>query len=152
MAALKDRLEIIGIIAVILSLLILAYEIRKNTDTAAAQAIFDLNEAARETQFLEATDPDLVPLILKAENDLDALTEDEQYRFRRWVFAYLNLFESAWNHHHRGVTGDADMEAWKTAYCNYMSRASFRRVAQSIDAQRSQFRKESDQWCQQQTP
>ena len=148
MASLRDKLEIVGIIAVILSLLFLAYEIRKNTDTSAAQAIFDLNEAARESQFLEATDPDLVPLILKAENDFDALTEDEQYRFRRWVFAYLNLFESAWNHHHRGVTSDADMEAWQTAYCNYMSRGSFRRVAQSIDAQRSQFRKESDQWCQ----
>ena len=148
MTSVKDKLEIVGIVAVVVSLLFLAYEIRQNTDTAAAQAIFDLNEAARETQFLEATDPGLVPLIIKAEKDFDALSEEEQYRYRRWVFAYLNLFESAWNHHHRGVTSDADMEAWKTAYCNYMSRASFRRVAQSIAAQRSQFREESAQWCQ----
>lgn len=148
MTSVKDKLEIVGIVAVVVSLLFLAYEIRQNTDTAAAQAMFDLNEAARETQFLEATDPGLVPLIIKAEKDFDALSEEEQYRYRRWVFAYLNLFESAWNHHHRGVTSDADMEAWKTAYCNYMSRASFRRVAQSIAAQRSQFLQESAQWCQ----
>ena len=148
MTSVKDRLEIVGIVAVVASLLLLAYEVRQNTDTSAAQAIFELNEAARQTQFLEATDPILVPLIIKAEEDLGALNEDELYRYRRWVFAYLNLFESAWNHHHRGVTSDSDMEAWKTAYCNYMSRASFRRVAQSISAQRPQFREDAAQWCQ----
>lgn len=147
MNSVKDNMEIVGIVAVVVSLLILAYEIRQNTDTSAANALFELNEAARQTQFLEATDPILAPLIIKAEKDLDTLTESEQYRYRRWVFAHLNLFESAWNHHHRGVISDADLEAWRTAYCGYMSRTSFRQVADSIAAQRSQFREELMQSC-----
>lgn len=148
MASIKDKMELVGIVAVVLSLLLLAYEIRQNTDTAASQAIFDLNEAARQTQFLEATDPVLVPLIIRAEKDLDALSEEERYRYERWVFSYLNVFDSAWNHHHRGVTSDADMEAWKRAYCNYMSRPSFRQVAESISAQRSEFLEDARQWCE----
>ena len=144
----KDKLEFVGVIAVVISLLFLAFEIRQNTNTAAAQAIFDLNESARQTQFLEATDLNLVPLIIKAEEDFDALNEVERYRYRRWVFGYLNLFESAWAHHHRGVISDGEMDAWQLAYCNYMSRASFRRVAESINAQASKFQEESAEWCQ----
>lgn len=53
MTSAKDKLEIVGIVAVIVSLLFLAYEIRQNTHTSAAQAIFELNEAARQTQFRE---------------------------------------------------------------------------------------------------
>ena len=39
MTSVKDGLETIGIVAVVVSLLFLAYEIHQNTDTAAAQAI-----------------------------------------------------------------------------------------------------------------
>lgn len=144
----KDILEFIGVVAVVISLLFLAFEIRQNTDTAAAQAIFNLNESARQAQFMEATDLNLVPMMLKAEVDFDALSEDERYRYRRWVFGYPNLFESAWAHHHRGVISDAKMDAWQLAYCNYISRAPFRRVAESITAQASKFQKESAEWYQ----
>ena len=69
MTSVKDKLEMIGIVAVIVSLLILGYEIRQNTDTSAAQAVFELNESARQTLFQEATDPNLASLISKAENE-----------------------------------------------------------------------------------
>ena len=96
MTTVKDKLELVGIVAVVVSLLILGYEIHQNTDTSAAQAIFELNESARQTLFQEATDPDLVTLIRQAEQDFDALSERERYMYGRWVFAHLNLFESAW--------------------------------------------------------
>ena len=57
MTSAKDELELIGFVAVVVSLLILGYEIRQNTETSAAQAIFELNESARQTLFQEATDP-----------------------------------------------------------------------------------------------
>ena len=63
MTSVKDKLELIGIVAVIVSILILGYEIRQNTDTYAAQAVFELNESARQSLFQEATDPNLASLI-----------------------------------------------------------------------------------------
>lgn len=146
MSSVKDKIELIGIVAVIASLLILGYEIRQNTDTYAAQAVFELNESARQTLFQEATDPDLASLISKAENDFGTLSERERYMYSRWVFAYMNLYESAWRYHRRGVISDAEMEGWKTSFCGHMDRASFRQVVQSIDSF-PEFDEESSQWC-----
>lgn len=148
MTSVKDKLELIGIVAVIVSLLILGYEIRQNTDTSAAQAVFELNESARQTLFQEATDPDLASLISKAEKDFEDLSERERYMYGRWVFAHVNLFESAWRYSRRGVISDAEMKGWKTAFCGYMARASFRQVVQSVEVFTPEFAKESAQWCE----
>ena len=43
MDSLKGNLELVGVLAVVMSLLFVAYEIRQNTNTAAAQAVFELN-------------------------------------------------------------------------------------------------------------
>ena len=94
MDSIKGKIELVGIFAVVLSLLLVAYEIRQSTDTAAAQAVFELNEAGRQSLFLQSTDPDLMELIILAEDDLDALTDVQQQKYRRWVFAFLNLYES----------------------------------------------------------
>ena len=148
MTSVKDKLEIIGIVAVIVSLLILGYEIRQNTDTSAAQAVFELNESARQTLFREATDPNLVSLISKAEKGFEALSEHERYMYGRWVFAHVNLFESAWRYSRRGVISEAEMKGWKTAFCGYMDRASFRRVVQSVEVFTPEFAEDSEQWCE----
>lgn len=96
MTSVKANLELVGVVAVIVSLLILGYEIRQNTDTSAAQAVFELNESARLTLFQEATDPNLASLISKAEKDFDDLNGRERHMYSRWVYAQVNLFESAW--------------------------------------------------------
>lgn len=147
MIAVKDKLELIGIVAVIVSLLILGYEIRQNTDTSAAQAIFELNESARQTLFQEATDPNLAALINKAEEDFGALSERDRDMYGRWVFAYLNLYESAWRYHRRGVIGDEEMEGWKTSFCGYMAQVSFRQAVESIEVF-AEFGEEAAQWCE----
>ena len=142
------KLELIGVLTVVLSLLFVAYEIRQNTNTAAAQAVFELNEAGRRTLFLQSTDPGLTTLIILAQNDLDALTDEQRLRYRLWVFAFLNLYESAWNHHQRGLINDEDMEGWKAYYCGQMSSDSFRREASFIESHATRFRKEAARWCQ----
>jgi hypothetical protein len=148
MTSIKDKLELIGIVAVIFSLLILGYEIRQNTDTSAAQAVFELNESARQTLFQEATDPELASLIRKAEKDIEELTERERYMYGRWVFAHVNLFESAWRYNRRGVISDTEMQGWKTAFCGYMARASFSQVVRSVEVFTPEFAEESAQWCE----
>ncbi len=147
MTSVKDKLELIGIVAVIVSILILGYEIRQNTDTSAAQAVFELNESARQTLFQEATDPNLASLISKAEKDLEALSERERYMYGRWVFAHVNLFESAWRYNRHGVISDAEIEGWEKAFCGYMARTSFRQVVKSVEVFTPEFAEESAQWC-----
>ena len=147
MDTLKVKLELVGIFAVVVSLLFVAYEVRQNTNTAAAQAVFELNEADWQSLFLQSTDPDLMALIILAEDDLDAFTDVQRQSYRRWVFAFLNLYESAWNHHRRGIINDDDMEGWRVEFCDQMSEESFRHIAESIESHASGFRKDAAQWC-----
>ena len=83
MDLLKGKLELVGVFAVVVSLLFVAYEIRQNTNTAAGQAVFELNEAGRQSLFLQSTDPGLMALIILAEDDLDALTDVQRHKYRR---------------------------------------------------------------------
>ena len=147
MASITERLELVGAAAVVLSLVFVALEIRHSTNTAASQAVFELNEAARETQFIVATDPDLVELIFQAEADLESLTDQQYYRYRSWVFSTQNLFESAWTHHQRGVISDDEMNGWASAYCNYMSIDSYRAMVGTIDTNASGFMLAASSWC-----
>lgn len=104
------------------SLLILGYVIRQNTDSSAARAVFDLNELARETLFQEAADPELASLIMKAEKSTEPLSPKERYVYGRRVFAHVNLFESAWRYNRRGVISDTEMQGWEAAFCEYTAR------------------------------
>ena len=131
----------------VVSLLFVAYEIRQNTNTAAAQAVFELNEAGRQSLYLQSTDPGLMALIVRAEDDFDLLNDVQRQRYRRWVFAFLNLYESAWNHHQRDVISDEDMEGRQADYCYQMSQESFRRESRSIKAHASRFRAHATKWC-----
>ena len=67
MDSLKGKVELVGILAVVLSLLLVAYEIRQSTFTAAAQAVFELNESGRASLFLKATDPEMAGQSIEGE-------------------------------------------------------------------------------------
>lgn len=148
MDSLRGKIELVGILTVVVSLLLVAYEIRQSTDTAAAQAVFEMNNAGREALFLMATDSALAELLMLAEDDLDALTDEQRFRYDAWVFALLNSYESAWNHHQRGVINDDDMEGWQADYCSNVAKESFNYVMQGINAHASLFRQEATNWCQ----
>jgi hypothetical protein len=139
--------ETIGIIAVILSLLFVAFEIRQNTNTAAAQAVFDLNESGRQTLFMQVSDPDLAKMVMLAVDDSESMTEEQRFRYGKWVFSLLNLYESAWNHHQRGVISDEDLDGWKANYCTNMGIELFRIEAMKIGAHSPEFRQDAAQWC-----
>ena len=50
-------------------------------NAAAGQAVFELNEAGRQSLFLQSTDPGLMALIILAEDDLDALTDVQRHKY-----------------------------------------------------------------------
>ncbi len=145
--ALPGKIEFIGVIAVVLSLLFVAYEVRQNTNTAAAQAVFELNEAGRQTQFMQVSDPEIAKLVLLGQSDPQALTELQQFQYSRWVFSFLNLYESAWTYHQRGIISDQELEGWKTDYCQKVSMDLFNRKFMAITETSSAFRNDVARWC-----
>ncbi len=147
-AAFRKRLEWVGGIAVIASLLLVAFEIRQNTNAISAQAVYDLNESAKEMLLILATDAELARLMHLGGSDPDALDSDEWYRFRMYVWANLNMYESAWDYYRRGIVGDGYMEGWKVDYCETISLPGFKRALTTLDpVQATEFQKSVNDWC-----
>jgi hypothetical protein len=134
--------------AVVLSLLFVGYEIRQNTNISAAQAVFDLNEAGRQNLLMQVSDPEVATLVAVARNDPESMTEQQRYRYSRWVFSWLNLYESAWNHGQRGVISDEDMEGWRIDYCQQIENTLFAREASTIKSHSPEFREDAARWCE----
>jgi hypothetical protein len=147
--SLKGILEWFGGLAVIASLLLVAFEIRQNTNAVSAQALYDLNETGREMLLMLATDAELARLFRLGDSNPDALDSDEWYRYQYYVWANLNMYESVWSYHRSGIIGDDYFEPWMVDYCLAVSEAGFKRVMANIAAvHSSEFRKEADSWCQ----
>ena len=134
------KAELIGVVAVVLSLMFVGYEIRQNTNISAAQAVFDLNEAGRQNLLMRVSNPEVAALVSAAENEPESMTELQRNQFRSWVFSFMNLYESAWNHHRRGVISDEDLESGKVDYCIKAAIEAYRNEMARITAHSSGFR------------
>ena len=147
MASLRENLEWIGGAAVVMSLLLVAFEIRQNTNALAAQAVFELNQAGRDNLFMQVSDRELTGILAKAESDPDSLTAEERFIYHPWVFSLLNWYESAWNQHIRGIISDDDMDGWISDYCQKVSVKAFQTEMNAIGAHSRQFLADASQWC-----
>jgi hypothetical protein len=94
-AKLRDSLELIGIAAVVLSLIFVAYEIRQNTISARAAAIQEIGVATAEMWGEYARDPAMIRL-LEGRTDIpkDEWTADDWSRFLAQMLAWSRLAET----------------------------------------------------------
>jgi hypothetical protein len=147
MKAISDKLEWIGAVTIVLSLLLVAYEIRQNTNAIAAQSVFELNEAANQSLLMESADGEYSRLINLGLENPAALTDEEQLRFRAYVWFALNQYESVWTFYQRGIVSLEELESWRADYCLTISSEGFKYVMQTIPAHASTFGEVSSSWC-----
>jgi hypothetical protein len=109
--------EIIGGFAMVVTLIYLAIEVRRNTAATRSATYQAQTDSTVALQAVLANDPELAALIPKANEDIDSISPGEhlqlQYfytsHFNLWHSAFLNkqeglLSEPAWNVWHRGMT------------------------------------------------
>jgi hypothetical protein len=94
--------EVLGAIAVFLSLIYLALQIRQNTRTVAANTIQNLSESYREMNITLATDPMITPLMIKEANS-ELLNEEEEFRVLRFQLVIWRGLESIYFQKERGM-------------------------------------------------
>lgn len=94
-AKLRDSLELVGIAAVVLSLIFVAYEVRQNTISARAAAIQEIGIATAEMWGDYARDPAMIRLLQgRADVPLDEWTADDWSRFLAQMLAWSRLAET----------------------------------------------------------
>ncbi len=92
--------EIVGGIAVVLSIVYLAVEVQRNTNAIQSQTQQGLLELVAEDNMVVATNAELADLYVRAQKNLAGLTEVERERYKRLVSHAFNIWEQAFLHLH----------------------------------------------------
>jgi len=124
--------ETAGLVAVIVSLLLLAWEIRENTQIATAQANLELNAMANEVLISEGQNPQLAALLVRAEDDRDSLSRAEYRQFQTHVYTMINALDAAHGFFVQGVLDEEDFSGWREYSCHYIAGKSVNEVWESF--------------------
>jgi hypothetical protein len=144
----KGTAELVGIFAVVLSLLLVAYELKQSTAVATAQAIFETNTVHDESYRARAQDPELDALIEQGHAEPDTLSERERSQFYAWIRADLNVIEAAWFYHDRGIIPQEDIDGFRDAFCSRVITPGGRQYwASNKKYFAVGFRNAIDEWC-----
>jgi hypothetical protein len=117
--------EIIGGLGVIISLVYLALQIRKNTEaerTATYQAIVSDFGALNNTM---ASSPELSHLFVQAMEDYHQLSSNEKARISQLFFQCFRYFENMFYQHRKGYLDEEVWAGWKRLMLTYYSRPGF---------------------------
>ena len=105
--------EIVSAIAVVVSLLFLALEVRRNRNATESASVATLAEGFNSTNALLASDPELSAIWIKGMSDPTSLTEVESMRFIATTQSYINHFSTVIKYHESGLLPE---EEWLSHY------------------------------------
>lgn len=98
--------EIVSAVAVLVTLIYLALQIRQNSESAkitAGQSILaSLNEALQ----IASSTPQAARVLVLGQTDFDNLPEDEKAQFIVWIFAWFRVLEQGEYYHRKGYLED----------------------------------------------
>ena len=117
--------EIIGSIAVIISIIYLAIQIRTNTEaerTSTYQAVVSDFGAINNTM---ASTPELSHMFVEAMEDYHQLSSDEKARISQLFFQCFRYFENMFYQHRKGYLDEDVWTGWKRLMLTYYARPGF---------------------------
>jgi len=101
--------EILGGLAVVLSIIYLAVEIQSNTHAIQTQSHQGLLELLNELAYMRFENADLM---LKGDGNYEELNESERYQYTELWSARLNIYEQAFNAYSSGTLSKELWQAW----------------------------------------
>ena len=107
--------EILGAVAVLVTLVYLAAQIRQNSRFVQAATYHSTCRARNEFNFAVATTPELSALMIRAADESTTLDAEEQQRFDSLMWGFFNLFEDSFVQHTHGLLTNESWELMRWA-------------------------------------
>ena len=113
--------EIVGTVAVVISLLVVAYSIDRNTAAthASNENILFERHAELANQFM--LDPTLAEILIKRRDDEADLSDVEAVRWEKYELNLLDIWAMAYNRHQRELLAESQWIAWDTYFKHMFS-------------------------------
>ena len=112
--------EVVGAVAIVVSLVYLAIQIRSQNREARVASIHELNESFRNA-ITSFQDPGLAELFARARNDFDSLPEAQRLQFIAMIQGIMRVWEDAYHQHQAGRLSDRIWNAMVVQFCGYLS-------------------------------
>lgn len=117
--------EFVGSIGVLVSLIYLAIQIKRSTETERTSTYQTVvSEFGRMNQTL-ATNPDLTILYVRAMEDVAGLDDTEMARVSQVFYMTFRFFENMYYQHRKGYIEDDVWIGWKRMMLTYFARPGF---------------------------
>jgi hypothetical protein len=124
--------EVLGSIAVVVSLLLVAYSINQNTKATHIANLNAVYDTYREIELALAADSDWIELVIEGSRGSRKLSDAETMRYDLYVSQHLNNWEVLIEDHERGSFPDDTFEGWDAFYARfagkYVSAEAWQRV------------------------
>ncbi len=104
--------EIVGTVAVVISLLFVAYSVNRSTDATQASSENILFERHTELANQFMLDPTLAELMVKRRNGGADLTEVEAIRWEKYELNMLDIWALAYSRHQRELLSEEQWQTW----------------------------------------
>lgn len=105
--------EIVGAVAVVISLVYVGIQIRQNTISQNALMHQQLMDSQNEVNRNISSNPEVNALIEKAASDFSALSNEEVRQLRFAYFGFFNIWHIAHQNFHRGMLEQHVLEEWE---------------------------------------
>ena len=102
--------QIIGALAVVISLFYVASQIRQNTNAVRSATAQTVHEHFAKWYHLVAADDELSQIVAKGLRDYESLSEKERVRFIATFMAFLSYSQNAFSEVARGIARVAPMD------------------------------------------
>jgi len=122
--------EFVSGIAVVVTLVYLAIQIRHNTRAVRSSMHQDWIESTLRIAESLSDNADVSRIVLKADEDYDSLTDQERIRFEAYAERVFGNFESVYYSYRNSMIEEDLWESWESSYLDDISRGSLRRFWQ----------------------
>lgn len=109
--------EVIGAVAIVVSLIYVASELRHNTDATQAATFQQMVQLSATGLITMASDADLADILRRGIQDRASLADQERLRFFLINRAQWRAMEAASLQRQHGVLGDPKWNSYKTLMC-----------------------------------
>lgn len=121
-AAIEGIASVAGAVGVVISIVFLIYEVRRNAHAIEGATVQSLMSLEREVFSLLAENAELMT---KGGRNPASLNEVEAYQYERGVGAYMSLIYSAYIQHKRDLVEDEVWDAYLSALERHMQAPGF---------------------------
>jgi hypothetical protein len=104
--------QIIGAIAVVVSLIYVGRQINDNTIEVRAQSVQELIVFGQEIDSWVVTNPELADILTTGSSDYEALSPAHRLRFNQYITTSLNLYEQVFYYHQSGLLEAGSWTSW----------------------------------------